>query len=560
MMEFGTSTFEDVGDSSPFDMLDSDTCLDQYLNLEGMAEFMDETTLNAQELQVVNNLDSSPFIFNEFAETVPTTFISHASGMVKDEPPSPGQASDSDQGGSSPIHEAYGLVDCFPTTSNFVKQEVLVQPKMKLEQSNFSQVNSQFCNEPTILPSPIQKTVPRRNLKRPRETPIKPTLPKEQFAPIAPGIKKQITVEEERELKKQKRLIKNRESAQKSRQRRKAHIEELESKVATLTSENEALRKENMVIKEDLETLQKVLKTTPNVPSHLLSKQWGKSTPNTGNVKAAGVCLLIVLFSFGLFFNAKSGFNGPSLPFDPSIPREPIPEVIPTGRFNERFSTRVLKSFKDMDIGANENELLEIFPERSRGRHKIERPQVVFEDQQMKQPVVEQVKEEIQTLSSQPILQSSFQPQSQSSASSTDVIRDTPAIRKQKKTSASFTPIVIDLEDEESNTSLISSKNNMTTQSYLFCAEARDVTSPSTTEEFEMATTAGTQRRNLSLLIPLDTFNSTSAARDTRVSEQLKKHNSISSSAPALVEVSCQVLNLNIYPHRSFEDRGVSVS
>jgi len=47
---------------------------------------------------------------------------------------------------------------------------------------------------------------------------------------------------EEREIKKQRRLIKNRESAQLSRKRKKSYIEELESKLNVLENENGTLK------------------------------------------------------------------------------------------------------------------------------------------------------------------------------------------------------------------------------------------------------------------------------------------------------------------------------
>lgn len=53
-----------------------------------------------------------------------------------------------------------------------------------------------------------------------------------------------LTPAEERELKKQRRLIKNRESAQLSRKRKKNYIEELEGKLSTLEGENSSLKHE----------------------------------------------------------------------------------------------------------------------------------------------------------------------------------------------------------------------------------------------------------------------------------------------------------------------------
>jgi len=49
--------------------------------------------------------------------------------------------------------------------------------------------------------------------------------------------------EEDRQMKRQRRLIKNRESAQLSRLRKKMYIDDLEKKVNALTQDNETLTK-----------------------------------------------------------------------------------------------------------------------------------------------------------------------------------------------------------------------------------------------------------------------------------------------------------------------------
>jgi len=68
-----------------------------------------------------------------------------------------------------------------------------------------------------------------------------------------------LNLEEERQLKRQRRLVKNREAAQLFRQRQKAYIQDLERKVTELTSHNndarariELLSSENKLIKEQL--------------------------------------------------------------------------------------------------------------------------------------------------------------------------------------------------------------------------------------------------------------------------------------------------------------------
>jgi hypothetical protein len=151
--------------------------------------------------------------------------------------------------------------------------------------------------------------------------------------------------EQERHVKRQRRLIKNRESAQKSRLRKKMYIEDLETKVKSLATHNDMLLQENNALKEEISYLTKFINKTPGLAEEIAQSR-PKGTAPIRNVKAAGVCLLIVLFSFGLFFNnvQQFGDNGPALPFEGGA-REPIPEVLPFG--GERRYGRMLKSFKD---------------------------------------------------------------------------------------------------------------------------------------------------------------------------------------------------------------------
>jgi len=76
-----------------------------------------------------------------------------------------------------------------------------------------------------------------------------------------------LTEDEERQLKRQRRLIKNRESAQLSRQRKRLYIEELEKKVTALSTENNELMKqvtlvttENTSLKDENFQLQSFIK------------------------------------------------------------------------------------------------------------------------------------------------------------------------------------------------------------------------------------------------------------------------------------------------------------
>jgi hypothetical protein len=159
-----------------------------------------------------------------------------------------------------------------------------------------------------------------------------------------------LSLEEQKELKKQKRLIKNRESAQLSRERKRAYIDQLEQKVSQLTNENSQLRNENASLRQALSQFQstngllapKVEPTTQDVHRSKIDPQMqaqhatkiagllntatiGGNRPSA--VAKAGVCLLIVLFSFGLFMNASNHNPKNRLPFP--VDNEPIPEIVP---------------------------------------------------------------------------------------------------------------------------------------------------------------------------------------------------------------------------------------
>eukprot|EP01088_Endostelium_zonatum_P016503 TRINITY_DN4485_c0_g1_i2.p1 TRINITY_DN4485_c0_g1~~TRINITY_DN4485_c0_g1_i2.p1 ORF type:complete len:410 (+),score=128.42 TRINITY_DN4485_c0_g1_i2:167-1396(+) len=119
--------------------------------------------------------------------------------------------------------------------------------------------------------------------------------------------KRPLSNDEEQLFKRQRRLIKNRESAQKSRLRKKKYVEELELKVKSYADLNTRLIEENKNLKEDVGYLATVVRKTPNISNDVLKGVARRPAFSTANAKAAGVCLLLVLFSFGLFFNTRNG-------------------------------------------------------------------------------------------------------------------------------------------------------------------------------------------------------------------------------------------------------------
>ncbi|EFA81287.1 putative basic-leucine zipper transcription factor [Heterostelium album PN500] len=103
---------------------------------------------------------------------------------------------------------------------------------------------------------------------------------------------------DERQVKKQRRLIKNRESAQLSRMRKKIYIEDLEKKIGDLTTENGSLRDEVLYLQG---IIKQFASTNPEISNQLQQHE----SMRTKNAKAAGVCLLIIIFSIGIFLNPQ---------------------------------------------------------------------------------------------------------------------------------------------------------------------------------------------------------------------------------------------------------------
>lgn len=147
-----------------------------------------------------------------------------------------------------------------------------------------------------------------------------------------------LSQEEEKDIKRQRRLIKNRESAQMSRERKKHMVDDMRDKVSALQNENSRLatrvtelNAENKTLKEEVLQLQSVINKSSfltqllkNVTS-IKSKSAQQSLSVISNkAKAAGICLMVVLFTFGMFFN-QAAVN-PA--FEPAT-RFDIPSVIP---------------------------------------------------------------------------------------------------------------------------------------------------------------------------------------------------------------------------------------
>jgi len=125
----------------------------------------------------------------------------------------------------------------------------------------------------------------------------------EDFAQTVSSSRK-LNSEEQKELRIQRRLIKNREYAQFSRKKKKSHNEELEWTLSKITKENEELRRENDDLKRNLVQLKDYicsLNPSPSVMDYV--RNFFTINPSANQVQATTACLLVLVVSFGVFFN-----------------------------------------------------------------------------------------------------------------------------------------------------------------------------------------------------------------------------------------------------------------
>lgn len=112
---------------------------------------------------------------------------------------------------------------------------------------------------------------------------------------------RELSLAEDKEVKRQRRLIKNRESAQMSRLKKKSQMDELQTRLNQLEAENRNLKEEN-----------KKLLIEMNKWKELCVKTKVSKTDFPETNKKAGVYLFIILLSFGLLFNYNQRFSLPS--------------------------------------------------------------------------------------------------------------------------------------------------------------------------------------------------------------------------------------------------------
>jgi len=243
---------------------------------------------------------------------------------------------------------------------------VELNPSKNISVNTKPRLNSQLQSLPITPSPPIPPPTTEFSRKRERSSNLS-TLPTNSFHSIPlfrenlelrklsnnrvgmtmnnPTSCRMVMSEEEIRLQKQRRLVKNRKSAQLSRLRKKLYFEDLEKKVSILSAENEVLVKQLEFIisdrdrlQQEVSYLQRVLKENGDLRvssslesnsvsnshsstvSNLSSSSWEMPpsqtvperrllVPSPKNIKAAGVCLLIVMLSFGLFFNTLTDQN-----------------------------------------------------------------------------------------------------------------------------------------------------------------------------------------------------------------------------------------------------------
>eukprot|EP01119_Soliformovum_irregulare_P004023 TRINITY_DN15032_c0_g1_i1.p1 TRINITY_DN15032_c0_g1~~TRINITY_DN15032_c0_g1_i1.p1 ORF type:complete len:503 (-),score=150.13 TRINITY_DN15032_c0_g1_i1:218-1726(-) len=128
------------------------------------------------------------------------------------------------------------------------------------------------------------------------------------------SIERPLSIAEQKKMKDQRRRVSNRESAQQSRDKKKNYVQELEAHVRELQDQNQRLTMENNSLREEVYRLYNQYK--PNGVSLDAPLRLSQETFN--KTKNAGICLLIVMFSFALFMNIQST---PSIPIPQRIQR-----------------------------------------------------------------------------------------------------------------------------------------------------------------------------------------------------------------------------------------------
>jgi len=121
-----------------------------------------------------------------------------------------------------------------------------------------------------------------------------------------------LTIAEEKELKRQRRLIKNREYASQSRNRKKAFVDDLQKKFEGVQEENDALKNQVRALSEENQVLKRKIGAIADSIKKKTSSDYlkkfttiGRPNPN----KTISACLMVMLFmafTFGVFWESPS--------------------------------------------------------------------------------------------------------------------------------------------------------------------------------------------------------------------------------------------------------------
>jgi len=325
--------------------------------------------------------------------------------------------------------------------------------------------------------------------------------------------KRDLTSEERKELKRQRRLIKNRESAQASRQRKKNYMETLEQQVANLNGENNRLREhitalstENKSLKDEVIYLHDMIKKTPGLSTLFTAganymASFSKGQQNlSANVKSAGLCLMILLFSFGLFFNNMQPQQQQALPWD-RTGREAIPEVVPS---SNRLSKLEDSTFK---LAGNEKELVNVLSEQEFNTERLERAYKT-----------RHAPKEARITEVAPVTQAAPQTKNNNNAAQSTESHGVKRKRSEVKESKPIDDIKSQISAWKPNTT------------YLMCNDIQQVVPPENVPRDANAPLL------IAFLLPSDSFNGTT---------------SIGQENNGMLEVTCQVIDVNILPQLS---------
>lgn len=136
-----------------------------------------------------------------------------------------------------------------------------------------------------------------------------------------------LSAAEEKELKRQRRLIKNREYASQSRSRKKQYVDELEKALEEVRAENTSLKQqvgtlsdENKVLKKQISAIATTIKKSASLSSSTsgvstLSKLTTVGAGRSNNTKTVSACLLAIMlmsFTFSAFWDKEPMFDFPT--------------------------------------------------------------------------------------------------------------------------------------------------------------------------------------------------------------------------------------------------------